>query len=97
MITEMRHPYRVRVPGQDGAGLGRDDGQGVPLSRWATPALPGVGRGNLDQARQALDKAGKTAPTNWPWESQQEFELLRREVENLITPPRMDPLPIDRP
>jgi tetratricopeptide (TPR) repeat protein len=65
--------------------------QQYPLARLYL-ALAEAGRGNLDQARQARDRAGKSAPTQWPWESQQEFELLRREVEDLLTP-RMDKLP----
>jgi hypothetical protein len=60
-------------------------------------ALAEAGRGRLDQARQALDEAVAADRSRWSWEGQQEFELLRREVENLITPPRMEPLPIDRP
>src|SRR5262249_31055937 len=31
-------------------------------------ALAELGRGNVDQAKQLLDKAGKTAPAQWVWE-----------------------------
>ena len=60
-------------------------------------ALAEHGRGNLDRARTALEMAVKSDRSTWAWEVQQEFELLRREVENLLTPPRIGKLPTARP
>jgi tetratricopeptide (TPR) repeat protein len=58
-------------------------------------ALTEHGRGNRDQARRLLDQAVQTDWSSWSWEERQELELLRREVENLLTPPRMEKLPGD--
>jgi WD40 repeat protein len=56
-------------------------------------ALTELRRGNREQAKRLLDQAVHFDPSNWPWEFHQEFELLRREVDGLITPPRMEKVP----
>jgi hypothetical protein len=66
--------------------------QRFPLARLYL-ALVEVGQGNREQARKALDAAVQADRSKWPWESQQEFELLRREVEELLVPPRMETVP----
>jgi hypothetical protein len=97
-MTERVHPL------WRGAGLCRlkrhDESAGLlePLQQQFAlarlfMALVEIGRGQPDRARAALDKAWKSPPSQWDWEVQQEFELLRRQAENLLTPPRMDKLP----
>jgi WD40 repeat protein len=66
--------------------------QPTPLARLFV-ALTEAHRGRREQARRALDAAVKADRSAWSWEYQQEFDLLRREVEDLLTPPRMDKLP----
>jgi hypothetical protein len=56
-------------------------------------ALVELGRGKAGQATAAVQRAVGADRSRWPWEDQQEFELLRHEVENRLTPPRMDKLP----
>jgi tetratricopeptide (TPR) repeat protein len=56
-------------------------------------ALVEANRGNWTQAEQALDAATRSDRSNWAWEDQQPFELLRREVESLLQPPRMEKVP----
>ncbi len=58
-------------------------------------AMVEVGRGNRDAAKRALDNAVKADPdpSRWPWEARQAYDLLHREAEDLLTPPRMDKVP----
>jgi WD40 repeat protein len=70
--------------------------QHTPLARLYL-ALTEQGRGNLDQARQLLEQTVQSDHSIRPWAERQEFALLRREVENLLTPTRMDRLPPHQP
>jgi hypothetical protein len=63
-----------------------------PLARVYL-ALTELGRGHRERAKQLLDTAEQSDRSRWPWEAQQEFEILRGEVEDLLTPPRMEKVP----
>jgi WD40 repeat protein len=100
-LTARVHPLRrgavlCRLKRYDEAAALLEPVQQFPLAPLYL-ALAEIGRGNLPQARQALALA-LARRANGPlsgWESQQEFELLRREVAalstpRLDTPPRVD-------